>query len=125
MGGKPRASFLFSKGVDQMEEIWKDVNGWNGKYQVSNLGRVKNSVGYILSQHLTSDNLYHNRYYRVTLWRKKYDCKNYRVHRLVAEAFIPNPKNLPYINHKDGNKLNNRADNLEWCTPKYNRNYKP
>ena len=59
-----------------MEEIWKDVNGWNGKYQVSNLGRVKNSVGYILSQHLTSDNLYHNRYYRVTLWRKKYDCKN-------------------------------------------------
>lgn len=108
-----------------MDEVWKEVNGFEGKYWVSNLGRVKNKKGQIIKQHLTSDNLYHNRYYRVSLWKKKYDSKNFRVHRLVAEAFIPNPDGLPYVNHIDGNKLNNRVDNLEWCTPKYNSNYKP
>lgn len=110
------------KGDDRMsEEIWKQVNGWEGRYWISNLGRVKNKKGQIIKQHLTSD----GQYYRVTFWKGKYDCKNYRVHRLVAEAFIPNPDDLPYVNHKDCNKLNNKADNLEWCTPKYNSNYKP
>ena len=54
---------------------------------------------------------------------KNKSCKSYYIHRLVAEAFIPNPKNLPFINHKDENKQNNCVDNLEWCTQKYNINY--
>lgn len=101
----------------------------NGLYQVSNLGRVKslNYLGHkkiqILKQSLTGDNYYHTRYYRVILYKNGIS-KNYRVHRLVAEAFIPNPDNLPYVNHKDYNTFNNNVNNLEWCTPKYNSNHK-
>lgn len=101
------------------EEIWKQVNSWEGYYWVSNLGRVKNRYNKILALQLRA-----NGYYQITLWKGKYINKTYTVHRLVAEAFIPNPDNLPQINHKDHNRLNNRADNLEWCTPKYNSNHK-
>ena len=62
------------------------------------------------------------RYYQTILYKNK-SCKSYYIHRLVAEAFIPNPKNLPFVNHKDENKQNNCVDNLEWCTQKYNINY--
>lgn len=105
-------------------EIWKEIKNYEGRYWVSNLGRIKNSKGQILKQTLTADNMYHNRYYKIALWKNN-SGKNFRVNRLVAEAFIPNPDKLPYVNHKDGNKFNNCADNLEWCTPKYNSNYKP
>lgn len=103
-----------------MDEIWHDIEGYKGLYQVSNKGRVKslkwgkerilrpgiNSSGYLL----------------VKL------CKNgvglYKfIHRLVAQAFIPNPENKPQVNHKDENKLNNCVDNLEWSTAKENSNY--
>lgn len=103
-------------------EIWKDIKGYEGLYQASNLGRVKsfhtnfNSKGY-LKPRLSKDG-----YYSVTLY-KNGKSKQFKVHRLVAEAFVPNSDNLPQVNHKDENKLNNNVDNLEWCTAKYNINY--
>jgi len=93
-------------------EIWKDVVGYEGKYKVSNLGRVKslhliwNGELRIISQRLSPRG-----YCLIHL------CKiTYRVHTLVALAFIPNIENKPEINHKDGNKQNNNVENLEWAT---------
>ena len=115
-----------------MEE-WRDIERYEGLYQVSNLGRVKSlskewiggngckcSKGEtILKQGGTS---YKRRYQQVVLC-KEGKCSNKRVHRLVAEAFIPNPNNYPFINHKDENPENNCVENLEWCDCKYNNNY--
>lgn len=105
-----------------MKEIWKDVEGYDGIYQISNHGRVKSlyqnkdANGKILLKRV------HRGYELVGLW-KNGKVKRAKVHRLVAEAFIPNPGNLPFINHKNEMKSDNRAINLEWCTPKYNSNY--
>ena len=99
-----------------MQEIWKDIKGYNGKYQISNYGNVKNTKS---SRLLKQRN---KKYLEVVLY-KNCQPKCYKIHRLVAEAFIPNPTNLPIINHKDENKLNNNVDNLEWCDAKYNSNY--
>lgn len=84
------------------------------KYSVSRDGRVKNSRG-----HEKALQLDHKGYYKVDLYNNG-DCSTKRVHRLVAEAFIPNPDNKPDINHIDGNKRNNSADNLEWVTKSEN-----
>lgn len=109
-----------------MKELWKDIKGYEGLYQVSNLGRVKSLARHKTSRYNNEEIIMTNslakNYYQVAL------CKNgkvsrKRVNRLVAQAFIPNPNNLPYVNHKDENKLNNCVDNLEWCTPKYNSRY--
>ena len=106
-----------------MEEIWKDIPGYEGLYQVSNLGNVK-SISWKNTG--AAKNLWlkpHNKgYYQVELVKNKVK-KTYVVHRLVALAFIPNPQNLPVINHKDENKKNNRVENLEWCDFKYNNRY--
>ena len=113
------------------EEIWKDIEGFEGSYQVSSLGRVRSLDrqiihpltgpkflrGCIITLHKAR-----NGYSRITLCRDGVRFQ-FSVHRLVAKAFIPNPNNLPEINHKDENKVNNRADNLEWCTREYNNNY--
>lgn len=105
------------------KEIWKDVNDYNGLYQISNLGNVKSihyrhtNVEKILKPYIKEDG------YVVVCLTKNRRIKWHRVHRLVAEAFINNPDNLPEVNHKDENKLNNRVDNLEWCTSSYNKNY--
>lgn len=113
------------------EEIWKDVVGYEGYYQVSNLGRVRsvdrwitNSRGARRVQKGRYVNLQkHYQGYRVVMLWKGCKYKVFRVHRIVADSFIPNPQNLPEINHKDENKTNNCVNNLEWCDRKYNVNY--
>ena len=103
-------------------EIWKDIQGYEG-YQISNYGRIK-SLNYNKTKQekilKTSKNT--KGYLQVGLFK---DGKQVRkqIHRLVAEAFLENPNNLPQVNHKDENKENNCAENLEWCTLKYNINY--
>ena len=96
-----------------MEE-WKDIKGYEGLYKISNLGNIKNFKNQI---HASSIDKYG--YLQVVLYYKE-KPKCFRVHRLVAEAFIPNPENKPTVNHKDGNKQNNCIGNLEWNTIKEN-----
>lgn len=101
--------------------IWKDIKGYEGLYQINNYGEVKSlynyrGVGNLLKQRIKKG------YYTIGL-RKNNLRKWYYVHRLVAQAFIPNSNNLPQINHKDENKLNNCVDNLEWCSASYNNSY--
>ena len=110
--------------VTEFLEEWKQIIGFPS-YLVSNYGRVKSlSRDYKYGSHediiLSPTN--RRGYLGVTLFR---DGKRYHkaVHRLVAEAFIPNPNNLPCVNHKDENRTNNSADNLEWCTHEYNSHY--
>lgn len=106
-----------------MEEIWKDVVGYEGLYQVSNIGNVKSLNWRGLGK---PKNLYlkpHNKGYLQVELAKDGNKKCYTVHQLVATAFIPNPNNLAQINHKDEDKKNNRVDNLEWCTRSYNAAY--
>lgn len=110
------------------EEIWKDICGYCGFYQVSNLGRVRSldrvvrngrrRKGKMLKLLINKEG-----YYYVVLRNGAENSKKERVHRLVANAFIENTKNATQVNHKDENKKNNNVDNLEWCTPKYNTNY--
>lgn len=92
-------------------ELWKDVNGYEGLYQVSNQGRVKS----IRSNKIHKKRLTHDGYVKATL-TVNYKSKDFRVHRLVAEHFIPNPESKETVNHIDGNKENNNMDNLEWAT---------
>ena len=94
--------------------MWKDIKGFEGLYQISDKGEVKSLIRNKILK-LTQDK---DGYLTVGLKGKKF-----KVHRLVAEAFIDNPNNYPCVNHKDENKKNNSVDNLEWCSIKYNINY--
>ena len=114
-------------------ELWKDVKDYEGLYQVSTFGRVRSLDKYIDVKIRNVDKVLKqgkilkpvcnkNGYLKVNL------CKNgkvkiYSLHRLVAKTFIPNPDNLPCVNHKDEDKTNNYPYNLEWCTHEYNNNY--
>ena len=100
------------------KEIWKDVPNYEGLYQVSNLGNVKS----LRKDKILRCKNYSN-YNGVILYDGSHKAKTMLIHRLVAQAFIPNIDNLPCINHKDENKKNNNVENLEWCSYKYNNNY--
>ena len=101
------------------KEIWKDCKGYEGKYQVSNFGRVWN----VNNQKYLKPWISKGGYYLVNLMSKNGKIKHELIHRLVAIAFIDNPCNYPQVNHKDEDKTNNCVDNLEWCNSKYNNNY--
>lgn len=105
------------------KQCWRDIEGYEGKYQVSNTGRVRslnyNGTGKTKVLKPCISNM---GYKLISLW-KNGKGKSYLVHRLVAQAFLPNPNNYPMINHIDENKANNQVSNLEWCTNKYNINY--
>ncbi len=106
-----------------MSETWKPIDGYEGFYEVSNMGRVrslprtignKNRKGVVLKPNITPYG------YQQVLLCKNGMRKQHKIHRLVANAFIPNPNNYPVINHKDWDTSNNSVDNLEWCDIRYN-----
>lgn len=100
----------------EVGEIWKDIKGYEGLYQVSNLGNIKSLFRYKKILKPTKNTL---GYLKVSLYKDK-KIKVMSVHRLVAEAFLENTNNFTDINHKDGNKTNNKVENLEWCTRQQN-----
>ena len=109
-----------------MMEEWRAVPGYEGLYEVSSYGRVKSLKRYksnnggipLIKERILKPYNDKKGYLNVRLRNK-----NFKVHRLVAQAFIPNPNNLPQVNHKNEDKSDNRVDNLEWCTAKYNNTY--
>ena len=103
-----------------MNEIWKNIAGYEGLYEVSSFGRVR-SLRFGKTK-ILKPGKNKKGYLRVSLC-KNGKQKTFFVHRLVAQAFLENPQNLPQINHKDENKQNNRLENLEWCSCDYNNNY--
>ena len=108
-------------------EKFKDILYYNGRYQISNYGRVKsmfynNKQVSLKKEKILKNTIRKGTYYCVSLYKNnKLESKN--VHRIVAETFLANKNNYKYVNHIDENKLNNRIDNLEFCTAKYNCNF--
>lgn len=109
---------------NEIEEVWRDVVGFEGIYQVSNTGivrRIYPNRTKTLKQCKAGGRT--NKEYLYVNMSANGKYRSSSVHRLVAEAFIPNPERLPQVNHKDEDKFNNCADNLEWCTASYNNRY--
>ena len=116
---------------EYINEIWKPIKGYEGLYEVSNYGRIRSFDTYRKGRNgsirfckgrILKFHTHQQGYLYVGLWKNN-KHKTYKVHRLVAQAFLPNPHNYPCVNHKDENKTNNNVDNLEWCTYEYNNKY--
>jgi len=99
------------------KEIWKDIEGYEGRYQVSNLGRVKSLNYRHTDQERILQPIPFSHGYLVVNFLKNKKHKTFLIHRLVAQSFIPNPDNKPQVNHINGVKTDNRVVNLEWVTP--------
>ena len=122
---------VHTEGKNDRVEVWKDYKDYEGLYQASNLGRMRSLDRWVKSKSgsvrlckgkilkLCTDKY---GYLNVGLWKNN-KVKTYLVHRIIAETFLPNSDNLPCVNHKDENPLNNVVSNLEWCTASYNTNY--
>lgn len=117
-----------------MEEIWKTIPGYENLYEVSNLGRIKSLSRTKKASHGSIQKVpekiralsygTNGEGYASIVLSKNGKNKTFLVHRLVAQLFIPNPKNFPIVNHKDENKRNDSVDNLEWCDYTYNNTYR-
>ena len=101
-----------------MIEEMKDIKDYEGEYAITRDGKVWSYKSNKFLKHMLDKEGYH----KVNLYKDK-KMKTFRIHRLVAQAFIPNPKGLPQVNHIDEDKSNNYVENLEWCDAKYNMNY--
>lgn len=119
-----------------MEEIWKDIPEWEGFYQASTFGRVRsvdrvlmtqNSHGFLSPREhkgkIISPNTNNRGYLYLCLCKDNNHHWFAKVHRLIAMTFLPNPNHLSDVNHKDGDKLNNKVDNLEWCSHSENQKH--
>ena len=118
-----------------MEEIWRPVKGYEGRYEVSSLGRLRSldreivtnnqhrSFRTIKAGRIMIPKINHGGYLRIGLTDENCKQRYFAIHRLVAEAFLPNPEGLPQVNHKNEDKADNRVENLEWCTNMYNIHY--
>jgi len=115
-----------------MEEIWKDIPGYEGHYQASNLGRIKSLCRFVTEKNTNRIRPLQGKVlipspnpkgYLGLALSKNGKVKQFRVHKIIAKVFIPNPNQLPEVNHIDENKNNNMAANLEWCDHYYNIMY--
>ena len=114
--------------MENIHKIWKDIKGYEKSYQISNLGKVKSLARIIYKTNGQKQHrnerilkiLFDKDGYKFVVLFKNNTRKHSSIHRLIANHFIPNPKNLPEVNHKNGYKQNNRLSNLEWCTVKDN-----
>lgn len=102
------------------KEYWKPIKGYEGLYMISNWGRVKS---FKFGKERILKPVTNSSGYLLVILCKDRKVKAFTVHRLVAEAFLPNPHNYPCVNHKDENKQNNNVSNLEWCSAQYNNTY--
>lgn len=105
--------------LNSAAEEWRDVVGYEGLYKISSHGKVKSYHARYKKPRILKTSMTTTGYRKVELVKNKVK-KSRKIHRLVAEAFIPNEENKPYVNHLDSNPLNNNVNNLEWCTQKEN-----
>lgn len=118
-----------------MQEKWKNITGYNGKYQISNFGNVRSTDRYYKQNNgkgFESEHIYKGKILKQMITKFGYrriglsqngELKYHTIHKLVATEFLPNPNNFPCINHIDGNKANNNINNLEWCTYSHNNKH--